>query len=357
MKIVIIVGARPQFIKLAALMEAVNHFPPITIKIIHTGQHYDLNMSGNFFLELKIKTPDYNCNINETDRSLAIEKMIGAIEQILIDEKPEWVIVIGDTNSTLSGALAAIKLNIKVAHIEAGLRSFNNEMPEEINRRKVDKMADILFPPTSTAEINLMNKRENLKSRNIKLVGDLMLDNFNCFTTSEFQEKAEYINFSSPFIIATLHREYILSNRAALANVIQALNEINESVPVIFSAHPRTFKVLSNMGTMSTFRIIPPQSYLSTIAMVKNCMMVITDSGGLQREAYFARKGSLCIRTETEWQELEKAGVTKVTGYDTTNIIEAFKDMSSKTLNFDQHFFGTGNAGRQIFESIISFQG
>ena len=357
MKIIIIVGARPQFIKLAALMKAANHFPPIIIKTIHTGQHYDPNMSGNFFLEMKMKPPDYNCNISETDRLVAIEKMTGAIEQILMAEEPEWVIVIGDTNSTLAGALAAKKSNIKIAHIEAGLRSFNKEMPEESNRIEVDKMADILFPPTLTAENNLLTESWNLKSRNIKLVGDLMLDNFNCFSAPEFEQKAEQKNLPNPFILATLHREYLLSNREALANVIQALNEINESVPVVFSAHPRTFKMLSNMGTMSTFRIIPPQSYLSIIVMVKNCMMVITDSGGLQREAYFARKGSLCIRTETEWQELEKAKVTRVTGYDTTSILESYKDMSSKTLNFDQHFFGAGNAGRQIFESIISFQG
>lgn len=356
MKIVTIIGARPQFIKAAVVSRAIAKQNTLQEVIIHTGQHFDENMSEIFFEEMNIPKPDYNLNINGLGHGAMTGQMLEKIEEILIKENPVWVLVYGDTNSTLAGALAAKKLHIKVAHVEAGLRSFNMDMPEEINRILTDRISDVLFCPTDTAINNLkMEGYENIDCRILKN-GDVMQD-----AAIFYANKAVKPEFNLPdeFVLCTIHRAENTDNLIRLISIFEALEEISRECTVVLPLHPRTKAKLSGMGyNFKTSRIcfINPVGYLEMIYLLNNCSSVITDSGGLQKEAYFFKKFCITVRDETEWVELVENGYNILAGTDCHNIVDSFKKILSKTRSeFDGKLYGEGNAGDKIIETLASY--
>ncbi len=347
MKINTIIGARPQFIKAGIVSRAFQKYSTgVQETIIHTGQHYDRGMSEVFFEELEIPQPKYNLNIGGGNHGKSTGKMLGAIEDILLKEKPDWVLVYGDTNSTLAGALAAAKLHIPIAHIEAGLRSFNNRMPEEVNRVLTDHVSTLLFTPTDTATHNLT--REGVKTDKIKQVGDIMYD-----AALFYKHKAlrpSNLLVEDKFILCTIHRAENTDNADRLYNIISSLNKVAQHTQVILPLHPRTLLALKK-GDYKTenLTIIEPVSYLQMIWLLNNCQLVVTDSGGLQKEAFFFKKPCIVTRDETEWVELTEIGVNSLAGADHVNIIDLLKIyLDKKNLKYDSFPYGHGNASLLI---------
>ena len=286
-KIITIVGARPQFVKAATLSRQFSLLG-VDEKIIHTGQHYDANMSDVFFEEMEIPKPTYNLDIHGVGHGAMTGRMLEGIEEILLNELPDGVLVYGDTNSTLAGALAASKLHIPVVHVEAGLRSFNMQMPEEINRILTDRISDLLLCPTDTAIHNL--QREGFNNFNTKIVknGDVMQD-AAIFYAAKAEEKSNVlksINLSR-YILATIHRQENTDSPENLQNIIAGLNEINRQTPVVVPIHPRTRNILAQLNIVPAFKLIDPVGYFDMIVLLKNCEMVITDSGGVKKKTLF----------------------------------------------------------------------
>ncbi|MCW3104597.1 MAG: hypothetical protein JWO09_3037 [Bacteroidetes bacterium] len=377
-KILTIIGARPQIIKAAALSRAIKNSFADKIKevIVHTGQHYDDNMSEVFFDELDIPRPNYNLNVGSGTHGKQTAFMIEGIEEILMKEKPDRIVLYGDTNSTLAGAVAASKLLIPVVHIEAGLRSFNKAMPEEINRILCDHISTLLFSPTKTGYDNLVKEgfRENntapYSADNPKIFhcGDVMFDNSLYF--SEVAEKTTDILEKNglekdQFILATVHRNNNTDEPVRLNSLFRALYTIaNENnCKVVLPLHPRTAKLLSknlsselysNIKTSSLIKIISPVSFLEMIALEKNASLIMTDSGGVQKEAYFFRKPCIILRAETEWVELVECGSAKIADADEKKIIEAFEYFKErKGLEFP-HIFGDGKAAEFICSQMLA---
>lgn len=352
MKIVTIIGARPQFIKAAVLSNALrnNNIQEI---IVHTGQHYDVNMSKIFFDEMQIPTPDYQLNINDLNHGAMTGRMLEKIELILLDEKPDFVLVYGDTNSTLAGALAAKKLLIKVIHVEAGLRSFNMSMPEEINRILTDRISDLLFCPTQTAVNNLVNEGIlNNTQCKIELVGDVMYDSYLHF--SAMQRKPSRINNLNQFTLVTIHRAENTNNLNQLSNIVSLLNKISKDTNLLIPLHPRTQKILADSRLTLNATIIEPVGYLEMLWLLNNCNFVITDSGGLQKEAYFAKKKCITLREETEWVELVREGWNQL--INPTRHIE----YSQLDLSIPQDYpmlYGDGDCCKKIVTGILSCVG
>ncbi len=351
-KIITIIGARPQFIKAAPLSALLRkNFQEI---IIHTGQHYDQNMSDIFFKELQIPTPDYNLNIGSSSHAKQTGEMLIAIEDILEKEKPDAVIVFGDTNSTMAGAISAAKLNIPVIHIEAGLRSFDNRMPEEINRIVTDKISSILFAPTKTAVKNLKN--EGITD-NVYLVGDIMYDSIlKYIKIAESNSnilKALNIN-PKEYLFLTLHRASLTDNADFLKNLIKIIGSCKNNW--IFPIHPRTKKYLQNYGlwdkiiSINNLKIIDPVGYLDALMLIKNAAKVITDSGGIQKEAYLLNSPCITVRENTEWVETVKAGWNILTGYDKEKIIDAIKNFAPTSRQ--PNIFGDGNTAKKIIDIL-----
>lgn len=345
MRIVTIVGARPQFIKAAPLSRALKAAGCIE-QIIHTGQHFDESMSDIFFQELSIPKPSFNLGIGGGTHGQNTGRMIEAIENILIKQLPDYVLVYGDTDSTLAGALSAVKLNIPIAHVEAGLRSFNRKMPEEINRILTDQCSSILFTPTETATNNLIN--EGFKSEQIKEVGDVMYD-----ASIFYSQKAKMpkVQIDADFILCTVHRAENTNAANILKWIFDLLSKISKQTQVVLPLHPRTKKLLDEYDIKTgNILIIDPVSYLEMIWLINNCALVITDSGGLQKEAYFFKKQCITLRKETEWTELVSAGANKLLppfsddGYSV--VLNSLKDV----FNFDPSLYGTGNASEKIVE-------
>jgi len=327
-KVVSIVGARPQFIKLAPLSKALREagFKEV---IVHTGQHYDDNMSELFFKELEIPEPDYNLGIGSGSHGEQTGRMLIAIEEVLLKEKPDLVIVYGDTNSTLAGALASSKLHIKLAHIEAGLRSFNKNMPEEINRVVADHLSDLLFVPTETAIENL--RREGIE-KGVYLVGDIMFDALMHFSRiSDAKSKIlEALNLKpKEYYLATIHRAENTDNCERLKNILEALSSLDK--PVIFPMHPRTKKKVEEYNLeflIEKIQVIEPVGYLDMIQLEKNAKAVLTDSGGVQKEAFWLRVPCITLRDETEWVETVRYGWNRLVGADKEKILDAVKSLS-----------------------------
>ncbi|MEO6328401.1 MAG: UDP-N-acetylglucosamine 2-epimerase (non-hydrolyzing) [Ginsengibacter sp.] len=354
MKVISIVGARPQFIKVAALRRAIlkknlQHF------ILHTGQHHDYNMSEIFFKELDIPKPDFSLSGNEPFMASSVSRMTEGIYKILGVENPDIVVVYGDTNSTLAGALAAKKSNLKLAHVEAGLRSYDNSMPEETNRIQTDKISDLLFCPTIQAVNNLAKEGFNTSGHKIILCGDIMLDAMNYYAQklNDNGSRNKIIPLNN-FILCTLHRESLAQSSEKLVEVIKALNEINRQISILMPAHPRLKKMINESGIHIDFTMIDPVGYLDMIVLLKNCTAVITDSGGLQKEAFFCKKPCVTVRNETEWTELADAGVNFIAGDSSANeILIAFHKAINTKNNFEDKFYGNGRSAEIIVEELI----
>ena len=357
MKIVTVVGARPQFIKAAAVSREIARHPDINEIIIHTGQHFDKNMSHVFFEEMQIPKPRYHLNINSVNHGAMTGRMLEGIEPILLKENPDFVMVYGDTNSTLAGALAAKKLHIKVVHVEAGLRSFNMKMPEEINRILTDRISDILCCPTDKAIDNL--KREGFEHIPCQIVktGDVMQDAARYYqeisaTRSNIIRK---LNLEGKdFLLCTIHRAENTDNIGRLTSIIEALNEISSEMEIILPLHPRTTKIVEGRHIQMKFKPIPPVSYFDMIELLKNTRIVLTDSGGVQKEAFFFAKPCVTLRDETEWVELVDKGFNRLGGAEKDKIINAYNEMKDKQFDFKVDLYGNGRASNNIIEAILA---
>jgi len=361
MKIVTIVGARPQFIKSAIVSRAINKYNErlkynnqkyINEIIIHTGQHFDYNMSDVFFKQMQISKPNYNLDINCLNNGAMTGQMLWEIEEVLLKARPYFVLLYGDTNSTLAGALAAKKLHINIAHVEAGLRSFNMQMPEEVNRILTDRISNILFCPTDKAIENL--RKEGFENFDCKIVkcGDVMLD--AAIFYSNLAKKPEF-NIPNRFILSTIHRAENTDNTEKLTSIIAALNEISKEIEIILPLHPRTRKKLELSKIKPDFKTTNPVGYLEMIYLLNNCSMVITDSGGLQKESFFFKKPCITVRDETEWVELIEHGFNRVVGSDKERIYKNYKEMLDKPLDFELNLYGDGNASTKIVRELTFY--
>ncbi len=354
-KIITILGARPQLIKAACVSKAI-HNSGIREKIVHTGQHFDKNMSDIFIKEMGIPEPDYNLEINSLKHGAMTGRMIEKIEEVLLTENPDLVIVYGDTNSTLAGAIAAKKLHIGLAHIEAGLRSFNMQMPEEINRIVTDRLSDYLFCPTEGAVKNLIAEGfENFDSK-LYNTGDVMYDaalNYSRISQDKSSIIPELKLSNKKFILCTIHREENTDNVENLKSIISALNIINKEITIVLPLHPRTRNVLYKNNLSLVFDPVEPVGYFDIIELLKHCELVITDSGGMQKEAYFFRKYCITLRKETEWTELVERKVNFLTGTEESDILAAYRKIPDTKKNFNEKLYGDGNSSEKIVNLII----
>ena len=375
-KVITIVGARPQIIKASAISRAISLFfkDKIDEVIVHTGQHYDENMSQIFFEELGIPAPNYNINVGSGSHGKQTAKMMEGIEQILVNEKPDAVILYGDTNSTIAGALAAAKIHIPVVHIEAGLRSFNKKMPEEINRISCDHMSTLLFSPTAQGIVNLKKEGFNTNTEgkasidmpHVYHCGDIMLDNSIYFakeTTDDLLKKLNLI--SDQYILCTIHRDNNTDIASNLKNILNAILDCQEEtkLKIVLPLHPRTKakieqladqKLVKNISNNPNILILPPAGFKDIITLEKNTRLIITDSGGLQKEAYFFKKPCVILREQTEWVEIVENGNAILTGSDYNKIKKALSYLLHKTDFTFPELFGDGAAGKFICSKILS---
>ena len=353
MKLITIVGARPQFIKAAAVSREIAKHADIEEIIVHTGQHFDSNMSDIFFEEMSIPKPHYNLDINGLNHGAMTGQMLEKIEEVLLKEQPDWVLVYGDTNSTIAGALAAKKLHIKVAHVEAGLRSFNMKMPEEINRILTDRISDILFCPTDAAIENLEKEGYGSLDIQIEKSGDVMQDAAMFYSKIA---KAPERELPGEFVLATIHRAENTDDLQRLKSIFDAFAEIGGQMPVILPLHPRTANILKREKmSADNVIVIEPVGYLEMVYLLEHCKIVMTDSGGLQKEAFFFKKPCITLRDETEWVELVEHGFNTIVGADKSKILDAFRSQKFD-LNFDIDLYGGGKASENIVRKLKSFQ-
>lgn len=376
-KIVTIIGARPQIIKAAALSRAIQlkFSDSITEIIVHTGQHYDENMSQVFFDELGIPAPNYNLNVGSGSHGKQTATMIAGIEEILINEKPQAIVLYGDTNSTLAGAIAASKIHVPVVHIEAGLRSFNKAMPEEINRIMCDHVSTLLFSPTKTGFKNLVNEgflsvsNKPYTANNPKIYhsGDVMYDN-SLYFSKVAEAKTQVIQKNNlkkdNFILATIHRNNNTDEPERLSALFSALYKISElhKIDVMLPLHPRTAKLLDvnldkellkKVRASNYFKIVDPVSFLEIIALEKNCKIVMTDSGGIQKEAFYFDKPCVILRPETEWVELVECGTAIITDANEQKIIDAYETLTSKSDMKFPKLYGDGAAAEFVCKEML----
>lgn len=376
-KILTIVGARPQIIKSSAINRAIQqHFSTqLQEVIVHTGQHYDANMSKVFFEEMSIPEPHYNLNVGSGSHGAMTAKMLEGLEKIYLIEQPDAVLVYGDTNSTIAGALAAIKIHIPVIHVEAGLRSFNKAMPEEVNRIACDHMSTLLFTPTKAGLKNLEKEGFNIHATGkasandpkVLLCGDIMFDNSLHFSElSELRSTLleELSLKSDAYILVTIHRDSNTDVAENLQQIFSALNEIRESsgLKIVLPIHPRTKSKLeeqlpadlyASLNADPGFMIIPPAGFLDIIALEKNAKMIITDSGGLQKEAFFFQKPCIILRPQTEWVEIVENGNAVLADASAERIKTAFEELSSKSNFTYPPLFGDGRAAEFICETLV----
>ena len=356
MKVVTIVGARPQFVKAAAVSRVLKSHASIDEIILHTGQHYDDSMSEVFFREMEIPKPFINLEIKSSLHGEMTAQMLTGIEKVLIDKRPDAVLVYGDTNSTLAGALAAAKLQIKLVHVEAGLRSFNMAMPEEINRILTDRISNLLCCPTDQAMMNLNNEGFDKLNLNVVKTGDVMQDAAIYYSQKSTENSTILKQLAlDRFVLCTLHRQENTNDKLRLRNIVQAINEINAVVPVVLPLHPRTKKILAEEGLLPECIIIDPVGYFDMIELIKNSSLVMTDSGGLQKEAYFFSRFCITLRDETEWTELVENGFNYLVGADREKIVTiALKYLDQKlTSNID--LYGKGYASENIVNAILKY--
>jgi len=376
-KIVTIIGARPQIIKAAALSRAIRQSFSDKIQevIVHTGQHYDSNMSQVFFDELEIPRPDYNLNVGSARHGIQTARMTEGIEEILMNEKPDYIVLYGDTNSTLAGAIAAAKIHVPVVHIEAGLRSFNKSMPEEINRILCDHCSTLLFSPTATGFQNLVHEGFNPDNKapfnadkpGIYHCGDVMYDNSLYFSMLAEQKTdlLQRLNISDKsFILSTIHRDNNTDQPHRLNGIFSALLQIvkKSRLHLVLPLHPRTAKLLEQnlekilyeeITVNPRIHLIPPVSFLEMIVLEKKSTLIITDSGGVQKEAFFFQKPCIIMRSETEWKEIVSAGAAIIADADTTQIVQAWRTFRETPPANYPAIFGDGKAAIFICNELL----
>ena len=383
MKLVTIIGARPQIIKAAALSRAIrNHYADqIQEVIVHTGQHYDDNMSQVFFDELQIPRPDYNLHVGSASHGVQTARMTEGIEALLIKEQPDFIVLYGDTNSTLAGAVAAAKIHVPIVHIEAGLRSFNKSMPEEINRIVCDHCSTLLFTPTKAGLENL--KREGfpvdgsgvstssttaaptIDNPKVYHCGDIMYDNSLHFADIA-EEKTDIIRrlelVGKPFILATIHRDSNTDHPERLSAIFDALIELSKENQIVLPLHPRTAKLLkTNLSnekqtlifSSANIKLIPPVSFLEMIALERHAQLVMTDSGGVQKEAYFFKKPCIILRPETEWVEIVQTGNAILADADGSRIMDAWQHFKNNPPTTFPEIFGDGHAAEFMLKQML----
>jgi UDP-GlcNAc3NAcA epimerase len=375
-RIITIIGARPQIIKSSALSRAirVSFSDKIEEIIVHTGQHYDENMSNVFFEEMEIPKPNYNLAVGSGTHGLQTAKMIEGLEKIFLEEKPDAIVIYGDTNSTIAGAIAAAKIHIPVVHIEAGLRSFNKAMPEEINRISADHMSTLLFTPTKTGISNLEKEGFSLEIKtsasidqpNVYLCGDIMYDNSLYFSAISDQKSTILNQFelkASDYVLCTIHRDSNTDEHVNINSIFKALNDLQEKsgLTIVLPIHPRTKGKMNELleeelkqKTLSNpkIKIIPPAGFLDIIALEKNARIIVTDSGGLQKEAFFFEKPCVILREQTEWVEIVENGNAILTGANYSKIMLAFEKLMNQHEFSYPSFYGNGKAAEFICTKI-----
>ena len=382
-------GGWRQIIKAAAISRAVRErlrvgepcsgmrfADEVTEKILHTGQHYDENMSAVFFDELGIPQPDYNLGVGSGKHGEQTAKMIAGIEEVLIHERFDGILLYGDTNSTLAGAVAASKIHVPIFHVEAGLRSHNMAMPEEVNRILCDQLSSILFPPTETGLRNLMEEGflkskahfRNGKDRRVVNSGDVMYDN-SLYYSGLAKERCDIIQrlglTKGGYVLATIHRDNNTDNKERLTSIFRALLDIaeKERIDIVLPLHPRTAKLLSvnlepkvceRVLASKRIRLLPPASFFEIIELERNAQIVMTDSGGVQKESFFFERPCVILRPETEWVEIVEHGAGIIADADYDRIVNAYQELTGKTVKFPQ-LFGDGKAAEHILEAIVEY--
>lgn len=358
MKLVSIVGARPQFIKAATVSRVLRSETVIRETLIHTGQHYDAGLSDVFFQELEIPRPDHHLGVGSAPQGAQTGRMLERIEEVLKSASPDRVLVYGDTNSTLAGALAAAKLNVSVAHVEAGLRSFNRRMPEEVNRVVTDHVSDLLFAPTEAAIENL--RREGISGSGVIRVGDVMYD-AALYYADAAREQSRVLDRlsveSGEFILATVHRAENTDSPSRLRAIVEGFTLSNEEHPVVLPLHPRTRERLETADMLRSFersiQLIEPVSYLDMIELERNSALIVTDSGGVQKEAYFHRVPCVTLRDETEWVELVETGWNEVVPPNSPRAIVDAVRRNWGSSGEDVALYGDGRAATAVVEGLL----
>jgi UDP-GlcNAc3NAcA epimerase len=350
-KVLTILGARPQFIKAGSVSREIGKHKELQEIIVHTGQHYDANMSDIFFEEMQIPKPHYFLGIGGKSHGAMTGQMIEKIEEVALKEKPDWIMVYGDTNSTLAGAIVASKLHIKLAHVEAGLRSFNMKMPEEVNRILTDRVSNILFCPTDAAIQNLKNEGyENLDCKIVKS-GDVMQDGAIFYRALTVKPSFEIKN---DFILCTIHRAENTDDETRLRAIFEALDKIAREKQIILPLHPRTKKIIKNLNlNVRNLSIIDPVGYFEMVWLIEHCACVMTDSGGLQKEAFFFQKPCITLRDETEWVELIENNFNVLAGADTKKIIDVYQSHQFND-DYKMDLYGLGKASKKIVDELLS---
>lgn len=361
MKILTVIGARPQFIKAATVSRLLHddEYAEIEEVVVHTGQHYDDNMSQSFFNELNMPIPKYNFEVGSGTHGQQTGAIIIGLEKVIKLEEPDWILVYGDTNSTIAAALVAAKTPCKLAHVESGLRSYRWGMPEEVNRIVTDRLSNLLFCPTILAQKNLVSEGGNQKTI---VTGDVMYDSFVYYSNIlDYDAIIQKNNLKkSEYLLVTIHRAENTDDKRRLGNIISALRSISRKVEVVLPIHPRTKKMIQKFSlSLEGIKVIEPVSYLSMIAFIVNSKAVVTDSGGLQKEAYFAKKKCLTIRDETEWMETLENGWNKlVSPCNESKLIDNLNNILSldcSDLKYNFHY-GSGNAAKKIIDAIVDFE-
>jgi UDP-N-acetylglucosamine 2-epimerase len=364
MKILTVIGARPQFVKAAMVSGAIRRLKDdqgvkerLREVIVHTGQHYDYNMSRLFFEELSIPAPDYHLEVGSGNHGVMTGLILSKAEEVMLKERPDVVLVYGDTNSTLAGALAAAKLHIPVAHVEAGLRSFNKRMPEEINRVLTDHVSAILYAPTDAAVANL--RKEGIRN-GVEKVGDVMLDAYlaNKSLAAAKSRVLEELNLKPKhYALATVHRQENTDSERRLGAILKAFTAIGkDGFPLVVPLHPRTRKMLAQhgMNAGTGVKLIEPVGYLDMISLEANARLIFTDSGGVQKEAYFAGVPCVTLRDETEWVETVEAGVNLLAGAQRDAIVGCYEKALNVDVNLKPGLYGNGQTARAIVQSLLT---
>jgi UDP-GlcNAc3NAcA epimerase len=356
-KVLTVIGTRPQFIKAAAVSRAIQEHGGIKEVLLHTGQHYDDAMSDIFFREMHIPKPDYHFSINTSTHATMTAQMLEGIEQAIIKERPDTILVYGDTNSTLAGALAASKLHMKVAHVEAGLRSFNMDMPEEVNRILTDRISNQLFCPTEAAMHNLKNEGLATPDKKVVNTGDVMYDAalYYAKQSAKYSEICTKLSLTKDsYLLTTFHRAENTDDRDRLTSIVQAINILAKHYKVVLPLHPRTKKMLDQYHLELNCTVIDPVGYFDMISLIQNSQLVLTDSGGLQKEAYFFHKNCVILRDQTEWVELTDAGCSTIAGANTENILTSVESMMNRTFHNGSIFYGNGYASTIICKHLAT---